>query len=423
MLILTAFVVYFLIVLSERALVAASPHDLEVLRADGSGGAQRAIALVGQIRQALAALLLARLFIKILVAVLLINFFLESVAIRQFLHQITQQSNMPGWLIWALAISLGSLGLALCFWAIKRTQSKDSNSDNNTKLLRYLSRFISFWRRLFAAFIHQDKQADVSQKIVMLGNEKNEALVNSKDREEKQEIELLKSIVRFSDVTVKQVMQPRTKVIAVEKSDTFSELLDKVRSSEFSRLPVFTEDLDNVIGILYVKDLLPHLDAAPDFNWQSLMRTQVILVPESKRGSELLQEFKQQKMHLAVVVDEYGGSAGIVTLEDILEEITGDISDEFDADVDLGYRKIDEYTYIFEGQTQLNDLFRITGISPDTFDAVRGTADTLAGLALSLRGDIPATGTEINWNGFVLTITSSDGRRIGQLKMTLPRSV
>ncbi len=424
LIILIAFVVYFLIVLSERALVAVSPHDLEALRADGSGGAQRAIVLVGQIRPALAALLLARLFLKVFLAVWIIHTFLQSTIIKHFLYQIGIETQLPGWCIWVLALSLVSLCLTLGFWLIKRSQGNEMTSDNNAKTLRYLSRFISFWRRLFTPLIHhQDRQTEVNQRPVMLGDEKNGALLDPKDREEKQEIELLKSIVRFSDVTVKQVMQARTKVVAIEQGDTFAELLGKVRSFEFSRLPVFSEDLDNVIGILYVKDLLPHLDEPADFDWSPLMRKQVILVPESKRGSELLQEFKQQKMHMAIVVDEYGGSAGIVTLEDILEEVTGDIRDEFDEETDLGYRKIDDYNYIFEGQTQLNDLFRITGLSPDTFDEVRGTADTLAGLALSLRGDIPATGTEINWNGYVLTITSSDGRRIGQLKLSLPRSV
>jgi len=229
--------------------------------------------------------------------------------------------------------------------------------------------------------------------------------------------------VKFSDVTVKQVMQPRTKVVGVDFKTDFHDLLAVVRESEFSRLPVYDEDLDNVTGILYVKDLLPHLDAPAVFEWQPLIRTNVMLVPESKRCSELLEEFKQQKIHMAIVVDEYGGSAGIVTMEDILEEVTGDIQDEFDEESDIRYRKLDEFTYLFEGQTLLNDVCRLTGLDAATFDAVKGNADTLAGLALELRGDIPKTGVEIPWNGFLFTITAADNRRITQMKLNLKKEV
>lgn len=184
---------------------------------------------------------------------------------------------------------------------------------------------------------------------------------------------------------------------------------------------MYDDDLDNITGILYVKDLLLHLDAPAEFEWQPLIRTNVMLVPESKRCSELLEEFKQQKIHMAVVVDEYGGSAGIVTMEDILEEITGDIRDEFDEDSEIRYRKLDEYTYLFEGPTLLNDVCRIAGLDAAAFDAVRGNADTLAGLVLELRGDIPKTGVEIPWNGFLFTITAADSRRVSQIKLGLPR--
>jgi CBS domain containing-hemolysin-like protein len=231
---------------------------------------------------------------------------------------------------------------------------------------------------------------------------------------------MLKSIVKFSDVTVKQVMQPRARVAALDFRSTFADVLDAVRASGFSRMPVYDEDFDNVTGILYVKDLLPHLDKPESFEWQSLIRTNVLVAPESKRASELLQEFKQRKRHMAIVVDEYGGSAGIVTMEDILEEVTGEIRDEFDDENEFRFRKLDERNYLFEGQTLLNDVCRITGLDPDTFDAVRGNADTLAGLALELHGDIPGQGTEIPWNGYLITVTSAGRRRIEQLKLTLP---
>ena len=217
-------------------------------------------------------------------------------------------------------------------------------------------------------------------------------------------------------------MQPRSKVVGVDFKMSFHDLLAVVRESEFSRLPVYDDDLDYITGMLYVKDLLLHLNAPADFEWQPLIRTNVMLVPESKRCSELLEEFKQQKIHMAIVVDEYGGSAGIVTMEDILEEVTGDIRDEFDEESEIRYRKLDEHNYLFEGQTLLNDVCRITGLDAAVFDPVKGNADTLAGLALEIRGDIPKVGVEIAWNGFLFTITAADDRRISQMKLTLPKA-
>ncbi len=237
--------------------------------------------------------------------------------------------------------------------------------------------------------------------------------------EKQRDIELLKSIVKFSDVTVKQVMQPRSKVVAVDFRTQFSDLLQTVRESGFSRLPVYDDDLDNVTGILYVKDLLAHLNQPEDFEWQPLIRTNLQLVPEAKRASELLQEFKRNRRHMAIVVDEYGGSSGIVTMEDILEEVTGEIRDEFDEESEFRYRKLDEYNYLFEGQTLLNDVCRIAGLPPGTFDPARGAADTLAGLALELKGDIPSPGAELQWENYLLTVISADNRKIDQIKLTL----
>ncbi|MBK8557042.1 MAG: CBS domain-containing protein [Lewinellaceae bacterium] len=237
----------------------------------------------------------------------------------------------------------------------------------------------------------------------------------------KRDLELLKSIVKFSDVSVKQVMQPRSKVVAIDFRTNVLELLEVVRTAGFSRMPVYDDDLDNITGILYVKDLVEYLDRGPDFEWQPLIRTDVLMVPESKRISELLQEFKINKMHMAVVVDEYGGIAGVVTMEDILEEVTGEIRDEFDEESDMPYRRIDDHTFLFDGHTLLNDVCRFTGIAADTFEAVRGNADTIAGLVLEIKGDIPATGTEIEWGGYKMTVALADSRKINQVRFNLPR--
>lgn len=411
------FLLYFLVTLAERALVGVSPHELDQLGQENSAAAQRAYRL-GQegIRPALAALLLARLLLAVLLLVISVAGLMASVPVRTALYDVSRWSGWSGTLVWSVAGLAWSVLFGLLFWGIQKIDIQKNNSTRATFLLLRLGYFIQFWKTLFRPFLLQENSVEKGK------NNPVQELSNPAITSEKREMELLKSIVKFSDITVKQVMQPRSKVVGVDFKTNFDDLLAVVRESEFSRLPVYDDDLDYVTGMLYVKDLLLHLNAPADFEWQPLIRTNVMLVPESKRCSELLEEFKQQKIHMAIVVDEYGGSAGIVTMEDILEEVTGDIRDEFDEESDIRYRKLDEHNYLFEGQTLLNDVCRITGLDAAVFDPVKGNADTLAGLALEIRGDIPKAGVEIAWNGFLFTITAADNRRISQMKLTLPKS-
>lgn len=412
---LIGLLMYFFVALAERALVGISSHELDQLSLDPSPAAQRA-ARLGQddIRPTLAALLLARLLVKVLLVVFSISTLIGLSAVRIALADLAQWSGWPGWLIWGIAATGISALFGMLFWAIQKIDIQNNNSARAAFILQRLSHFIQFWKALFRPFLQKNEQ------VAPAPSNPAQESANPAITSEKREMELLKSIVKFGDVTIKQVMQPRSKVVGVDFKTNFHELLAVVQESEFSRLPVYDEDLDYITGILYVKDLLPHLDADAGFEWQPLIRTNVMLVPESKRCSELLEEFKQQKIHMAIVVDEYGGSAGIITMEDILEEVTGDIRDEFDEESDIRYRKLDEYNYLFEGQILLNDVCRITGLEANVFDPIRGNADTLAGLALEIRGDIPKAGVEIPWNGFLLTIIASDNRRISQMKLTLP---
>ncbi|MEO6036762.1 MAG: CBS domain-containing protein [Saprospiraceae bacterium] len=412
---LLGLVLYFLLLRSERALIGVSPHDLELLDADPAPAAQRAGRLVRAIRPALAALLLARLLILVLTVVGTSAWWMGQTLVRNLRYG----ADLPGWqgtTFWLLIISAWVAVISLLFWGLYQLNFRRIKPEPNLLTLKRLGRFITFWQTIFSPLLRVEKAQ--TQELETSDDPLSVAEITIANGE-KREMELLRSIVKFGDVTVKQVMKPRAKVVGIEFSTHFQEVLDIVRSSEFSRLPVYDDDLDNVTGILFVKDLVPHLDKPADFEWQPLIRTNVLLAPESKRCSELLQEFKQQKIHLAVVVDEYGGTSGIVTMEDILEEVTGDIRDEFDEESDIRYRKLDEYNYVFEGQTLLNDVCRVTGLDSGTFDAVRGNADTLAGLALELRGDIPKLGAEIAWKGFLLTVIAADNRRIGQLKLTL----
>jgi putative hemolysin len=234
-----------------------------------------------------------------------------------------------------------------------------------------------------------------------------------------EEKKILKGIARFGNIDVKQIMKPRMDIVAVEHETLFKELLPTIIENQYSRIPVFKETLDSIAGILYIKDLLPHLDKENEsFNWQSLIRPPYY-VPESKKINDLLQEFQEKKMHLAIVVDEYGGTSGLVTMEDILEEIVGEINDEFD-EVELTYSKLDERTFVFEAKTLLNDICRVMEVDRKVFEIKNDEADTLAGLILDIKGSIPQKGEEINFRNIKFTIESSDKRRIKRVKITLP---
>lgn len=239
----------------------------------------------------------------------------------------------------------------------------------------------------------------------------------SESKRADEELDILKSILTFNDVAVKQVMKPRMDVIALNHEADFAEVLEVVRDSGFSRIPVYKEDFDNVFAILYVKDLLAHLDKPKDFNWQIILRKNVLFVPESKKIRDLLKEFQSKRMHLAIVVDEYGGSAGIVTMEDILEEIFGDIRDEFDEIDEVHVEKIDENTFIFEGKTLINDVCRIIGEEIAIFDEIKGESDSIAGMLLEITGEIPDEGQEISYKQFTFIPLSVSDRRVEKVKL------
>ncbi len=239
---------------------------------------------------------------------------------------------------------------------------------------------------------------------------------DSTDEEDKK---LLRGIVRFGNTYVREIMKSRVDVIAVEYKTPFQELIRVIQNAGYSRIPVYRDSFDNVAGILYIKDLLPHLEKEKDFEWQSLLRD-AFFVPESKRINELLKEFQEKKIHLAIVVDEYGGTSGLVSLEDILEEIVGEINDEFDMEEAI-YSKIDQNTFVFEGKTLLKDFCKIVGADDDVFNEVRGEADTLAGLILEIKQEIPYQGDKIRFKDFEFEIEGVDKRRIKRIKVNVNR--
>lgn len=238
------------------------------------------------------------------------------------------------------------------------------------------------------------------------------------------ERKILKGIVKFGQVNVKQIMIPRMDITAFEYNSLFKKLLENILASGYSRVPIYRETMDKIAGILYVKDLLPYLDKEDDFKWQTLIR-EPFFVPENKKNDDLLKEFQHRKIHMAVVVDEFGGTSGIVTLEDVIEEIVGEINDEFDDD-DLIYSKLDDNNYVFEGKISLNDLCRKLGVEYDTFEMPDGReADTLAGFLIEKTGNIPKKGEEVRFTpkggkDFIFTVESADNRKIKRVKVTAP---
>ncbi len=230
----------------------------------------------------------------------------------------------------------------------------------------------------------------------------------------KDDKEILKGIVRFGNITVSAVMCPRIDVTALDFHDGFTSILPKVIESGFSRIPVYSGSFDNIKGVLFVKDLLPHLGKNDTFKWQSLIRAPYV-VPETKKINELMKEFQEKKIHIAIVVDEYGGTSGIVTLEDILEEIVGEIVDESDEDSHL-YRKTGEGKWLFDGKILINDFYKITGAEDNLFEDFIGESETLAGLLLELLGEIPAKGRVISIGGFDFIIETVEKRRIREIR-------
>lgn len=233
-----------------------------------------------------------------------------------------------------------------------------------------------------------------------------------------EDYKILEGIVKFGNTTVRQTMTPRTDVVAFELGDSFTHVLSKIVEHGFSRIPVFEENFDQIKGVLYIKDLLPHMDKGDRFSWQELIR-EPFFVPETKKIDDLLKEFQEKKTHLAVVVDEFGGTSGVISLEDVIEEIVGEISDEFD-DEDLIYSKLDSRNYVFEGRTPLIDFYKVLDIDDEPFEDVKGDADTLAGFILEISGKFPDRFEVIHFNDFAFKIENIEDRRIQRIKVTLP---
>ncbi|MDC0622666.1 gliding motility-associated protein GldE [Flavobacteriaceae bacterium] len=240
--------------------------------------------------------------------------------------------------------------------------------------------------------------------------------LTSPDETTKQEHKILKGILSFGNTETKEVMRPRLDIHAYSNLLNYDEVLKNIIENNFSRIPVYNEDLDNIIGILYVKDLLPFLDKK-DFDWLSTLR-KPLFIPENKKLDDLMQEFQEKKIHLAIVVDEFGGTSGVISLEDVIEEIVGDISDEFDDD-SLLFSKLDNLNYVFEGKTSMKDFYKILNIDSSPFDKLKGDSETIAGFILEISQSFPKINSKIVFENYTFNIESVDKKRIKQVKVTI----
>jgi gliding motility-associated protein GldE len=231
-----------------------------------------------------------------------------------------------------------------------------------------------------------------------------------------EEQKLLEGIVSFGNTDTKQVMSPRIDIFALEIEETFAEIFPKIVEKGYSRIPVYEDNIDHIVGVLFIKDLIPHINKK-EFEWKSLLR-EPFFVPENKKLDDLLKDFQSMKSHLAIVVDEYGGTSGLVSLEDVIEEIVGDISDEFD-DENINYSQIDDKNYLFEGKINLKDFYRIIDVDENSFEIRKGEAETLAGFILEILGNFPKKGQKIQYENCLFTIEVVDKKRVKQIKVTI----
>ena len=393
---------------SEVAFFSFNASDLEVLE-ENSADNDKINGLLQQPEELLGTILIANNFVNVGIVIL------SSFLLNEYFSP-ESWSPLVVFLVEILAIT----SVLLLFGEIlPKVYARSSRLSFARMVVGFLSRIHSILLPLSRRLSKTVNRLAIEGKGPSLSvDDLEQALeLTSDESTSEDEQRILQGIVRFGSTSVKEVMTPRTSVVAIEQRTGYHEALSKMTESGYSRIPVFEENLDQIKGLLYVKDLLPYMDASENFGWQDLMR-QPFFVPESKKIDDLLGEFQRRRVHLAIVVDEFGGTSGVITLEDVLEEIVGEISDEFDDD-DISYSKLDDYTFVFEASIPLIDLCRVLDLPKDRFDAVDGESDTLAGLVLELAGKFLGKGEEISHDEFTFKVESVDQRKIIRVKVTI----
>ncbi len=399
---------------SEVALFSLKPTDFEVESGELSAKQQILVRLLDRPKKLLATILVANNFVNI--ALVLLFDSLGDVVLGD-LNIIWYGINLQ-FIIEVVVITF----LILLFGEIL---PKIYASRNRVAFSNFMAYPLGFLDKFFAVFSLPMRHVTVlihrrlgKQKSNFSVDQLSQALeLTSEEDTTQEEQKILKGIVSFGNTETKQVMCPRMDVFAISIEENFSKVVKEIVENGFSRIPVYEENLDTIKGILYIKDLLPYLDKT-DFEWQKLLR-EPYFVPENKKLDDLLNDFKLKKNHLAIVVDEYGGTSGLISLEDIIEEIVGDISDEFD-DEDLIFSQLDEKNFVFEGKTSLKDFYRVIDLEdPSLFEENKGEAETIAGLLLEISGGFPKRNESIIFENYTFVIEAIDNKRIKQIKVSI----
>jgi putative hemolysin len=395
---------------AEVALFSLNYKDVNVLKTKQHPAARRIVNLLEEPKAVFASLLIAGTFINISIIILANSLLTQFVVLSNALLLFIIKVLVIGFLL----IFIGKILPKV--WATQNNIRFAFNSAFIIEALHLLLRKISLWMVSLADGIGEKLGANRSESTNM--RDLDTAIDKSGEEDGKN---ILKGIARFGNITVRQVMRSRLDVTGIEFDTPFGQLIKKVEEQHYSRLPVYKKTLDEVTGLINTKDLIPLLHESDTYDWHHLMR-QPYFVPEIKLIEDLMKEFQSKRIHFAVVVDEFGGTSGIVTMEDLLEEIIGDIKDEFDED-EIGNRKIDDTTYLFEGKTTISDACKMMGVPADTFDKVKEDSESMAGLVLELAGQFPAADEVVNSGDFAFTVTEADKQRITKIKVSVNRKV
>ena len=395
---------------SEIAFFSLSPADVAELEDEKTDADKKIKKLREDSERTLATILITNNFVNVMI-IMLLNYVIDG-----FIH-FGEQALWLQFLFTTVILTF----LLLLFGEI---MPKVYARQDSLKFCRRSVGGIMFARKLFWPLENiLLKSGVLAEKIIQKENhvlsvdDLEQALELTDKNDIKDEQSMLKGIIRFGDETAKEVMTSRQNIVDLDIQCSYPDVLKCIVDNNYSRIPVYQDNTDNIRGILYIKDLLPHLSKGPNFRWQSLIRPPYF-VPETKKIDDLLREFQENKVHIAIVVDEFGGTSGIVTLEDILEEIVGEINDEYDEEEKF-YSKLNYNTYIFEGKTLLTDFCRILNIDDEEFEEVEGDADTLAGLLLEIKGDFPSMHEKIDYKNYTFEVMNVEERRISKIKVTV----
>ena len=394
---------------SEIAFFSLSPTDLSEIEEEEHTSDKRIMDLLQDSERLLATILISNNFVNVTI-IMLCNFFFE---------QVVDFGNSV--IVEFLVITVILTFLLLLFGEI---MPKIYSAQHTLRFCRFAAPIIAMLKKVFrplsgllvrSTFIVNKCVAKRNYNISV--DDLSQALELTDKTEISEESNILEGIIRFGGETAKEVMTPRLDMVDLDISSTFKEVLDCVVENGYSRVPVYEDSRDNIKGVLYIKDLLPHLKKGADFKWQNLIRT-AYFVPETKMIDDLLRDFQANKIHIAIVVDEFGGTSGIVTMEDIIEEIVGEINDEYDEE-ERSYVKINDHTYVFEAKTLLSDFYKILKIDADAFEDIEGDADTLAGLLLEIKGEFPKLHEKLEYEHYQFEVLEMDARRILKVKVII----